>query len=71
MQSPLMSAVETATNLIVGYLGAIALTMTVFPALGHDISWSHATIATAPYALWSLVRGYSLRRLFNRLLHRR
>ena len=66
-QSRFMSLVEATTNVVVGYLLAIATQMAVFPWFGIDVSWNdHLTIGLAFVGV-SLARGYLLRRLFERL----
>ncbi len=66
-QSPIMSVIEAATNVVVGYVLAIATQMVVFPRFGIETGLSeHMTIGLAFVGV-SLVRGYVLRRLFERL----
>jgi hypothetical protein len=60
-----MSLVETATNVVVGYVLAIATQIVVFPWFGIETGLAeHLTIGLAFVAV-SLVRGYILRRLFE------
>jgi hypothetical protein len=66
-QSRFMSLVEATTNVVVGYLLAIATQIAVFPWFGIDAGLSdHLTIGLAFVGV-SLARGYLLRRLFERL----
>jgi hypothetical protein len=66
-QSRFMSLVEATTNVVVGYLLAIATQIVVFPWFGIDAGLSdHLTIGLAFVGV-SLARGYLLRRLFERL----
>jgi len=66
-QSRFMSLVEATTNVVVGYLLVIATQIAVFPWFGIDAGLSdHLTIGLAFVGV-SLVRGYLLRRLFERL----
>ena len=66
-QSRTMSLVETAANVIVGYVLAIATQIVVFPWFGIETGLSeHLTIGLAFVGV-SLARGYLLRRLFDRL----
>ena len=65
-QSRLMSLVEAITNVVVGYVLAIATQIVVFPWFGIEAGLSdHLTIGLVFVAV-SLVRGYLLRRLFER-----
>jgi hypothetical protein len=64
-QSPTMSLIEAATNVIVGYVLAIATQIVVFPWFGIETGLSeHLTIGLAFVGV-SLVRGFVLRRLFE------
>lgn len=66
-QSRTVSIVEAATNVVVGYVLAIATQLAVFPFFGIETSLGeHLTIGFAFVGV-SLVRGYLLRRLFERL----
>src|SRR5690606_6580370 len=66
-QSRFMSLVEAATNVVVGYILAIATQIVVFPWFGIETGLAeHMTIGLAFVGV-SLARGYLLRRLFERL----
>ena len=71
MQSRAMSLVETATNVVVGYGLAIATQLVVFPWFGIEAALDdHLAIGLAFVGV-SLVRGYLLRRLFERLRNKK
>ena len=64
-QSRLMSLAESVTNVVVGYVLAIATQIVVFPWFGIETGLpEHLTIGLAFVGV-SLVRGYLLRRLFE------
>ena len=64
-QSRVMSMVEAAANVVVGYVLAIATQIVVFPWFGIETGLpEHLTIGLAFVGV-SLVRGYLLRRLFE------
>ena len=64
-QSRIMSLVEAATNVVVGYVLAIATQIVVFPWFGIETGLAeHLTIGLAFVGV-PLVRGYLLRRLFE------
>ena len=64
-QSRVMSMIEAATNVVVGYLLAIATQIVVFPWFGIETGLAeHMTIGLAFVGV-SLLRGYVLRRLFE------
>ena len=64
-QSRVMSMIEAATNVVVGYLLAIATQIVVFPWFWIETGLAeHMTIGLAFVGV-SLLRGYALRRLFE------
>lgn len=65
-QSRAMSLVEAVTNVVVGYVLAIATQLALFPVFGIEVALGeHLAIGIAFMAV-SLARGYLLRRLFER-----
>jgi hypothetical protein len=61
-----MSLIEAAINVIVGYALAILTQIMVFPIFGIEVRFAeHLGIGLAFVGV-SLVRGYALRRLFER-----
>ena len=65
-QSRAMSMIESIANVVVGYALAIATQIVVFPLFGIETGLAeHLSIGLAFVAV-SLVRGYVLRRLFER-----
>jgi hypothetical protein len=66
-QSRRMSLIESATNVIVGYVLAIVTQIVVFPWFGLETGLQeHLSIGLAFVGV-SLARGYVLRRIFERL----
>ena len=64
-QSRVMSMIEAVTNVIVGYVLAIATQIVVFPWFGIETGLAeHLTIGLAFVGV-SLARGYVLRRMFE------
>ena len=64
-QSRTMSLVEAGTNVVIGYVLAIATQIVVFPWFGIETGLTeHLTIGLAFVGV-SLMRGYFLRRLFE------
>jgi len=64
-QSRVMSMIEAATNVVVGYGLAIATQIVVFPWFGIETGLAeHMTIGLAFVGV-SLARGYVLRRVFE------
>lgn len=65
MQSRSMSAVEAATSTAAGFLVSLALTFTVLPAFGYNVTAPDALGITAIYTAASIARSYAVRRAFN------
>ena len=66
-QSRAMSMVEAATNVIVGYVLAIATQIVVFPWFGIEAALGEHLAIGLIFLGVSLIRGYLLRRVFERL----
>lgn len=66
MQSRWMSLVESTTNIMVGYGVAVLTQLAVFPLFGLRTSFGENLIIGAIFTVISLVRSFTLRRLFNR-----
>ena len=66
-QTRTMSLIEAVTNVIVGYIIAVAMQIVVFPLFGIDIGVADNMAIGAMFVGVSLARGYVLRRLFEYL----
>ena len=64
-QSRTMSLVEATTNVVVGYLLALATQCAVFPMFGLSASVADNLLIGAIFTAVSIVRSYALRRLFE------
>lgn len=64
-QSRLMSFVEAITNVVVGFLLSLVTQMVVFPLLGLSASLSDNLILGVIFTAVSLLRSYTLRRMFE------
>jgi len=67
MQSRLMSAVESIANVVVGYGIAVTTQIMVFPFFGLTASLGDNLLLGIIFTVVSLVRSYTLRRVFNGL----
>lgn len=65
-QSRLMSGVESATNMAVGYVVAVASQFVIYPFFGFPIELHQSLVVAGWFTVVSMVRSYWLRRLFNR-----
>ena len=66
-QSRRMSFVEATTNVVVGYVLAIATQLLVFPIFGLEAALQENLAIGLAFVAVSLARGYVLRRLFERI----
>lgn len=64
-QSRLRSAVEVATNTAAGLVGSWLIAMAVITSV--EDRTAAATLTTALCTVWSLARGWAIRRAFNRM----
>ena len=67
MQSRWMSLLESLTNIVVGYGIAVLTQAAVFPLFGLRASLGENLILGSIFTCVSLVRSYTLRRVFNAL----
>jgi len=70
-QSRRWSLVETATNIAVGYAVAVGGQVVIFPLFGLRTTLSENLQIGVYFTLLSLLRGYTLRRLFTNMGARR
>ncbi|EAQ26839.1 DUF7220 family protein [Roseovarius sp. 217] len=66
-QTRMMSGIEAAVNVIIGYVVAVLMQLLIFPAVGLDLSLRQAMQIGVAFTACSLIRSYALRRVFNRL----
>ena len=66
MQSRTQSAIESCLNVIIGYAVALASQLAIFPMFGIHIPLSDNIAIGAWFTVISIVRGYIVRRVFNR-----
>lgn len=64
MQSRKQSAVETVTGTVLGFAGSWVISYVSVMTIPHLPT--AVTVATLGCTVWSLVRGYSVRRYFAR-----
>ena len=64
-QSRIMSMVEAATNVFVGYVLAIVTQIVVFPWFGIETGLTEHLAIGLAFVGVSLARGYLLRRVFE------
>ncbi|CAA7619727.1 hypothetical protein [Magnetospirillum sp. SS-4] len=66
-QSRHMSLAEAAANVVIGYGIAVTTQVVVFPVFGIHITLADDLRIGLVFAVVSLLRGFVLRRIFERL----
>lgn len=66
MQSQRQSLIEAIANVVVGYALAVLTQSVVFPWFGLQVSLGDNLAIGAMFVMISLLRSYTLRRLFER-----
>lgn len=69
-QSRLGSLVEAIINVIIGFVINFAANMLFFPMFGWHIDVKQNFILGAIYTVISVARSYTIRRWFNKIIHR-
>lgn len=64
-QSKTDSILEAVTNIFIGFMINFTANMAIFPLLGWQISVNQNIALGVCYTIISLIRSYSLRRIFN------
>lgn len=67
MQTKRWSLIETLVQVIVGYFVALVAQILVFPLYNMEVSLGDNLQIGLIFLVVSLVRGYCLRRVFNRI----
>ena len=63
----MQSAVETVASTAIGFVIAYVASYTVLPLFGHHVTHGENFWITVIFTVISLIRGWCVRRLFNRL----
>lgn len=67
MQSKKHSTLESLTNTIVGLLTSFAIQLVIYPLLNIPVTLNQNIIITVVFFLVSFLRGYIIRRVFNKI----
>ena len=69
-QSRLQSFLEANLNTFVGFVGSMLMwEFVIKPLWGFTTSFADSLTITCIFTVWSIVRGYCIRRYFNRKHH--
>jgi len=63
-----MSLVESLTSIIVGLLTSFLIQLIIYPVLNIEVTVNQNILITLVFFAVSFIRGYLIRRLFNKLL---
>lgn len=66
MQTKKQSAIESFTNIIIGLITSFLIQLFIYPILGIPVSIGQNIIITIVFFLASFLRGYLVRRYFNK-----
>lgn len=67
MQSKKMSLIESVINVAVGYFVALLAQLIIFPILDIPVSIEKNIVIGLFFTVVSIVRSFTLRRIFNRI----
>lgn len=70
MQTKINSLKESAINIAIGFMVALAAQMVIFPLFGFNPPLTHNLAISALFTAVSLARSYVIRRWFNRSAQR-
>ncbi len=66
MQSKRLSIIEAITNTVVGLTTSFVIQLIIYPTLGIKVTISENIIITCVFFIVSILRGYVIRRVFNK-----
>ena len=67
MQSKKLSIIEAVSNTIIGLLTSFCIQLMIYPILNIEVSINQNIIITFVFFIASILRGYVVRRLFNKI----
>ena len=66
MQTKKKSVIEAITNTVVGLLTSFIIQLIVYPLMGIPVTIGQNIIITIVFFIASIIRGYAIRRYFNK-----
>lgn len=66
MQSKTLSLIEAITSTFTGFFVSICIQLILFPIMGIPVSLSQNFLITSIFTIASILRGYVIRRIFNK-----
>jgi hypothetical protein len=69
MQSKKQSIIESVTNTVIGLVTSFLIQIIIYPVLDIPVTVRQNIIITLVFFVASILRGYLIRRFFNKLCH--
>ena len=66
MQSKKHSLIESAVQTFIGLAVSFVIQLIIYPVMNIPVTFSQNIIITAVFTIASILRGYIIRRIFNR-----
>ena len=66
MQTKKQSLIESITNVLIGYIVAVISNAAILPLFGVNLAFSDSMLIGVWFTVISLIRGYCVRRYFNK-----
>lgn len=66
MQTHKFSWIEAISNTAIGFIISFIIQIIIYPILNIDVKFSQNIIITSVFTIASILRGYIVRRLFNK-----
>ena len=66
MQTKKQSLIESITNVLIGYIVAVISNAAILPLFGVNLAFSDSMLIAVWFTVISLIRGYCVRRYFNK-----
>ena len=66
MQTKKQSLIESITNVAIGYIVAVISNAAILPLFGVNLAFSDSMLIAVWFTVISLIRGYCVRRYFNK-----
>tara|TARA_R110002050_G_scaffold204275_1_gene339487 strand:- start:1775 stop:1987 length:213 start_codon:yes stop_codon:yes gene_type:complete len=67
MQTKKQSLIETISGVFIGLVISFLIQVVIYPAMGIRVTLSQNLFITSVFFMVSVVRGYFVRRLFNKI----
>ena len=66
MQTKKRSLIESVINTVIGLITSFLIQLIIYPLLNIPVSFGQNVIITSVFFIVSILRGYLVRRLFNK-----